>query len=545
MEMIYTISIIIGIISIIGRYLFKESRPRLKALPFEIVLVGFLILLVLQQFNIDFLQKVVLFKQTFWLYIAIFIVFVREFSAFTIDFKRTVLNPAQLFIISFLTIIIIGGFLLMLPNTTYKGISLINSMFTSTSAVCVTGLVVVDTGNYFTEFGQIIIVILIQLGGIGIMTFASYFSYFFTGVSSYENQLVLREMTNTEKIGEVFSILKKIILVTFLIEGIGAILIFQSLDVTIIQSVYERIFFSVFHSISGFCNAGFSTLQNSFYESPYQFNYPIHIIIAVLIIFGGLGFPIVFNFLKYLQVKIKSFFLSLFRIKHNLFTPWLININTRIVLITSLILTVFGTLMFFIFEYDNTLSNHNLVGKIITAFFQSVTTRTAGFNTVDTSSLTVTTLLIVLFLMWVGASPGSTGGGIKTSSLALAILNIISIAKGKSRLEVYKREISQTSINRAFAIMILSIFGISISTIFIYIFDSEKGLMNIFFECVSAYSTVGLSRGITTDLSNASKIILIFTMFIGRISMLTLLIAFFKKVSSERYRYPSDNILIN
>ncbi|MFH2142031.1 MAG: potassium transporter TrkG, partial [Bacteroidota bacterium] len=341
------------------------------------------------------------------------------------------------------------------------------------------------------------------------------------------------------------SILKKIILVTFIIEGFGTILIFQSLDVTIIQSVYERIFFSVFHSISGFCNAGFSTLQNSFYETPYQFNYAIHIIIAVLIIFGGLGFPIVFNLLKYLQVKIKSFFLSLFRIKHNIFIPWLININTRIVLITSLLLTVFGALMFFIFEYDNTLSNHNLIGKIITSFFQSVTARTAGFNTVDTSSLTAATLLIVLFLMWIGASPGSTGGGIKTSTLALAILNIISIAKGKSRLEVFKREISQTSINRAFAIMILSIFGISISTIFIYIFDSEKGLMNIFFECVSAYGTVGLSRGITADLCNASKIILIFTMFIGRISMLTLLIAFFKKVSSERYRYPSDNILIN
>jgi Trk-type K+ transport system membrane component len=147
--------------------------------------------------------------------------------------------------------------------------------------------------------------------------------------------------------------------------------------------------------------------------------------------------------------------------------------------------------------------------------------------------------------MWVGASPSSTGGGIKTSSLALAVLNIISIAKGKTRLEVYKREISQTSINRAFAIILLSIVVISLSTILISYFDSEKEILNIFFESISAYSTVGLSRGITADLSNASKIVLIFTMFIGRISMLTILIAFFKKVSSEGYRYPTDNILIN
>ena len=462
MEMLYTISVSIGILSITGAYLFKDSRPRLEVVPFEIGLIVFLLLIVLQHSNIGFLHTIPLFKHTYWLYIAIFVVFIREFSAFSIILKRTVLNPSQLFIASFLTIIIIGGFLLMLPNATHKGISLINSMFTSTSAVCVTGLVVVDTGSYFTEFGQIIIVILIQLGGIGIMTFASYFSYFFRGVSSYENQLVLGEMTNTEKMGEVFSILKNIILVTFLIESIGAILIYQSLDVKVIQSVSERIFFSVFHSISGFCNAGFSTLHNSFYESPYRFNYPFLIIIAVLIILGGLGFPIVFNLLKYLHVKIKSFILSVFRIKHNLYTPWLININTRIVLVTSLILTVFGTLMFFVFEYDNSLSNHTFIGKIITAFFQSVTTRTAGFNSVDTSTLTINSVLIILFLMWVGASPGSTGGGIKTSSLALAVLNIISIAKGKTRLEVYKREISQTSTNRAFAIIILSIVVISV-----------------------------------------------------------------------------------
>ena len=544
LQFIYTCTLVVGAISLVVRYLFKESRPRLKVLPFEILLFVFLTFLAFQQFKLDFLQNVLLFKETFWLYIAIFIVFIREFSAVIINFKRTVINPAQLFVISFLTIIVIGGFLLMLPKATFTEISLIDAMFTSTSAVCVTGLIVVDTGSFFTEFGQILILILIQLGGIGIMTFASYFSYFFRGVSSYENQLVLREISNIEKIGEVFSILKKIILFTFIIEGFGAFLIFQSIDVTVIHSMSDRLFFSVFHSVSGFCNAGFSTLKDSFYKSPFQYNYSLHLIIAMLIILGGLGFPIIFNLLKYLQVKIKSSFLSFLRKKHENYTPWLLNVNTRIVLITSLLLLVFGTLLFYIFEFDNTLSDHNNYGKIVTAFFGAVTTRTAGFNTVDTSALNIPTVLIFIFLMWVGASPGSTGGGIKTSSLALAILNIISIVKGKSRLEIFKREISQISINRSYAIIILSIIVISISIICISFFDPEKGLLNISFECVSAYSTVGLSRGITADLSIASKIILIFTMFIGRISMLTLLVAIFKKVSSERYRFPSENILI-
>jgi len=435
--------------------------------------------------------------------------------------------------------------LLMLPNATHSGITLIDAMFTSTSAVCVTGLIVVDTGSFFTQFGQIIILMLIQAGGIGIMTFTSYFSYFFKGVSSYENQLVLGQITNTEKISEVFTVLKKIILITFLIEGLGALFIFQSIDSTVIPYLNKRIFFSVFHSISGFCNAGFSTLRNSFFEGPYQFNYPMHLIIASLIILGGLGFPIVFNLLKFIKAKIVYFLLGFYNKKRQQYIPGLININTRIVLITTLVLIAGGTLLFYLFEYNNTLSGHSFGGKIATAFFGAVTTRTAGFNTVDTAALSIPTLFIVIFLMWVGASPNSTGGGIKTSSFAIALLNILSIARGKSRLEVYNREISSTTVKKAFAIIVLSVFVISIAILSISLFEPDKSLLNISFECVSAYSTVGLSRGITADLSFASKLILIFTMFIGRVSTLTLLIAIIKKARPEIYRYPSESILIN
>jgi Trk-type K+ transport system membrane component len=296
--LIYTFTLLVGIISIVLRYFNKESRPRLKVVPFEILLLIYLLLIINQYFQFEYFKLFLVFNNPAYLYIAIILVFLREISALKFNFKRGRINPAQLFVFSFFIIIVMGSFVLMLPKAANSGISFIDALFTSTSAVCVTGLVVVDTGTFFTEFGQITILVLIQIGGIGIMTFASYFSYFFRGVSSYENQLAIREMTNTEQLGEVFSVLKKIILVTFLIEGIGAILIFQSIDTNIFTQVSDRIFFSIFHSISGFCNAGFSTLQNGFFENPFQFNYPFQLIIVALIIVGGLGFPIVFNLLK-------------------------------------------------------------------------------------------------------------------------------------------------------------------------------------------------------------------------------------------------------
>lgn len=541
---IYFSFISVGTISIIGRYFYRNTRPQFKTLLFDIILVTFLFSQLFQSLELYFQPSFTHFEQPYWLYLAIILVFLRELSALRTGFKIAIKNPAQLFVLSFLFIIIIGGLLLLLPNATHSEITIIDSFFTATSAVCVTGLIVVDTGSFFTQFGQYIILLLIQIGGIGIMTFTSYFSYFFKGVSTYENQVVLSKVMNTNKIAEVFDVLKRIILITFLIEALGALFIFRSIDSAVIPLISERIFFSVFHSISGFCNAGFSTLQNSLYEGPYQFNYPMHLIIASLIILGGIGFPIVFNLLKYIKAKVTFFILGLYN-KKQTYSPRLININTRIVLITTIILIIGGSVLFYLSEYDNTLSQHNSMGKIVTAFFGSVTTRTAGFNTVDTAQLSISTIIVTIFLMWIGASPASTGGGIKTSSLAIAFLNITSIIRGKSRLEIYNREISNTTIKKAFALIVLSIFAISIAILCISFFDSDKNLLNITFECVSAYSTVGLSRGITADLSSASKLVLILTMFLGRISTLTLLIAIFKKRQSGNYRYPSENILIN
>ncbi len=548
MQSFYLFAMIVGLTSISTRYIFKKTRPKLGVLPYDILSMIFVLILIFIDLKLLFTNHftfLLFLKDKIWVYIALFLIFFRELSSTDIDFRRISLNPAQLFILSFLFVIVAGTFMLLLPKATYTNISILDALFTSTSAVCVTGLVVVNTATYFTELGQFIILLLIQIGGLGIMTFTSYFSYFFKAGSSYENQLLLSSMTNTERLGEVFKTLKRILLITLIIEGIGAIFIFYNIDVALIPSVLERMFFSIFHSVSGFCNAGFSTLQNNLYEPAYRFNYPLHLIIAFLIILGGIGFPIVFNLLSFIKNSVKNLYYKISGSNEYIRLHRIINVNTRIVLITTSILIALGTVSFYGFEYNNTLTEHGFFGKIVTAFFGSVTSRTAGFNTVDTSLLAIPTVMILIFLMWVGASPGSTGGGIKTSTLAIAFLNFINLAKGKPNIEIYRREIAQKSVNRAFATIMLSFLVIILSIFSLSIFDSDKELMSIIFECVSAFGTVGLSRGITASLSDPGKLTIIITMFVGRVSMLSIFIALFKKFALHQYRYPSEEVLIN
>jgi len=541
----YFLVLALGIIATAIRYITLKKNIHDKVFIFD---AGSLLIIILIIFIHFFSQEAhrhlsFLYNDN-WLKFAILLTFIREFAELKINYKRTLLNPAQLFIVSFLVIIFIGTFLLMLPNATYTEISYLDALFTSASAVCVTGLIVVDTGTFFTQFGQIIILLLIQLGGIGILTFASYFSYFFKGGSNYENQLVLSDLTNSQKLGDVFSTLKRILLITFSIEIIGGLLIYTSLDNTLLPTIFERTFFSVFHAVSAFCNAGFSTLSNSLYESGFRFNYALQSYIIVLFVIGGLGFPIVVNIIKYLKYWIINKFSHIYKNKRQ-HKPWVFGINSRITLITTFSLTIVGTILFYISEYNNLLAPHTGIGKVVTALFGATTPRTAGFNTVDMSALNFSTLMLIFLLMWIGASPASTGGGIKTSTFAIATLNFLSLAKGKTRIEVYRREISDISVRRAFAVISLSLFVIGSGIIAISVFDSDKDLKSIAFECFSAYSTVGLSIGITANLSSASKFVIILIMFIGRVSMLSILIAVIKKVKHKNYRYPTEEITIN
>ncbi|MFA5420056.1 MAG: potassium transporter TrkG, partial [Bacteroidales bacterium] len=434
-----------GLFSLLARYAFKPLTIKLTVLLFDAASMLFIAVVIMAQIiSPEHYYYLFNLHNDVWIGLAMVLIFVREVSVLNLDYKRATLNPAQLFITSFFSIILIGTLILLLPNATHSGISFIDALFTSTSAVCVTGLIVVDTGSYFTLFGQIVILILIQLGGLGILTFASYFSYFFKGGSTYENQLVIGNMTNMEKLGEVFTTLKRILVTTFSIELAGAFMIYATLDKSQVTTFFERSFFSVFHSVSAFCNAGFSTLQNSLYEEGFRFNYSLQLVIISLVIIGGLGFPIVFNILKYIKYLAIQHLLKPAR-QESKNIPWVLNINSRITLITTLVLLVAGTLLFYLTEYQNTLAGHHGIGKLVVAFFSAATPRTAGFNTVETGLLHFNTLLIIMFLMWIGASPGSTGGGIKTSTFAIAILNIISLAKGKSRIEVYRREIANVS----------------------------------------------------------------------------------------------------
>lgn len=541
----YFVVIGLGILATVLRYLERQKKIKRSVFIFDAVTILVTLMILYAHFFGEEAHKHLsfLYNDT-WVKFAIILTFIREFSEQEINYKKTLLNPAQLFIASFLGIILVGSLLLMLPNATFDGISFLDALFTSTSAVCVTGLIVVDTGSYFTVFGQSIILCLIQAGGIGILTVASYFSYFFKGGASYENQLTLSDMAGSQKLGEVFGTLKRILVITFSIELVTAFLIYLSMDNSLFTSFFQRFFFSVFHSVSAFCNAGFSTLPNSLFETGFRYNYMLQSIIILAFVLGGLGFPIVVNIVKYLKYFVLRN-LFYFTGDQKKYKPWVLNLNSRITLITTTALTILGTIMFYFNEYKNTLAEHEGIGKVITALFGAATPRTAGFNTVDMNALNFSTVMLVFLLMWIGASPASTGGGIKTNTFAIATLNFLSLAKGKSRIEVFRREISEVSVRRAFAVIALSLLVIGSGIILISVFDSDKKLLDIAFECFSAYSTVGLSLGITSKLSAYSKFVIIGVMFIGRVSMLTLLIAVFKKVKQKNYRYPVEELTIN
>lgn len=533
--------ILLNVLSASMRYLNGLKKIPIKIIFFDIVTHGVILFAIYDYICVNPLITNHFYNNE-WLRFAILLTFIREITQLKIEIIK--INPTQLFIISFLGTILLGALLLMLPKATVNGISFIDALFTSTSAVCVTGLIVVDTATYFTHLGQSIIMILIQIGGLGILTFVTYFSYFFKGGASYKNQLVLSDISSVNRIGDVLSLLKKILFITLLIELFGAILIYFFVSNFSFSSIYERVYFSIFHSISAFCNAGFSTLTNGLFDDGLRFNYLFQSAIIIIFVLGGLGFPIVANLVKYLKTFLKVQYCKLTSNEYH-YKPWVLNINSRITLITTLLLTIVGSVLFYFIEYNNVLIEHQGIGKIVTAIFGATTPRTAGFNSVNMMELSTATVLITIFLMWIGASPLSTGGGIKTSTFAVAVLNFISLARGKSRIEIFRRELSENSVRRAFGTIFLSLLVVGLGIVAIAIFDSEKSLTSIAFECFSAYSTVGLSVGITSGLTVYSKWVLIIIMFIGRVSMLSILIAFIKKEKYKNYRYPNEEITIN
>ncbi|WP_277283255.1 TrkH family potassium uptake protein [Sneathia sanguinegens] len=442
--------------------------------------------------------------------------------------KKIKLSPYILILLSFAIMMFLGAFLLCLPLAQISGKSgnFLENLFTATSALCVTGLVVNDISITYTIFGKIVILILIQLGGLGVLTVSSMVILSISRKMGYYTKKIVSEDINYNILTEIPRYLKNVSIVVFGIEFVGAVLLFFefSKKMPFIQAVG----YSIFHSVSAFCNAGFALFSNNMEN--YTGNILINFVITSLIILGGLGFAAildVYNVIKKTRRKLST--------------------STHLAIVMTIFLICFGAVMTFMLEYSNkgTIGNLSLHDKLLSSYFQSVTLRTAGFQTVDLATLTTPTIIIYLFLMFIGASPGSTGGGLKTTTLGILLLGVMNAITGREDIEYRRRRLSWQTFNKACAILMLSLFYLFVMIIIMSIFDSSKGFLPLLFELISAFGTVGLSMGLTAKLSIISKLIIILTMYIGRVGPLTIMYALSKKKYREgKYKYPEETILI-
>lgn len=537
---------IVGILYIVRSIFFRGKTGVRKVFFTQLVIGVFLILFFFPSFVVSYGETFEFYLyQTSGIQMVSFFLFFLELARMEINVLVKILNPAQLFMVSFAFIIFSGAMFLMMPMATTIPISFTNALFTSTSAVCVTGLTAVDTATRFTFLGKFIILALIQIGGIGVMTITSFFGIFFKEKSTLREQSMLRDYLSEDSYGNILKSLMKVVFITLLIEAIGATVIYWSLEKNALGSMSDNLKFSIFHSVSAFCNAGFSTLTDNLYDVRIRTNYSVHFWIANLIVLGGIGFPILSNLYYYCKCQVIWLAKFIWYRKAYVHRVNLITLNSKIVILTTFLLIVFGSVAFFFFEKDATQQGMDLKARMAMSYFQSITPRTAGFNSYAMSILSMPSVLITIFLMWVGASPVSTGGGIKTSTFAIAIMNTFRIMKGHNHIEINRYEIHEYSVNKAFAIITLSIFTIILGSFGIFIFDGEYGMLRIMFECFSAFGTVGLSLDLTPKLSDPSKYILIILMYIGRMGSITLLLSLVRSYgNSSLYRYPKDNLII-
>lgn len=441
------------------------------------------------------------------------------------------ISPTQTIVLGFAVIIIIGTMILGLPISTADGThtEFTTALFTATSAVCVTGLVIKDTGTYWSEFGIIVIAFLIQAGGLGFMSIAIMFIVFIGKKVSLKEKLLMQEALNQNSLIGLVSLTKYVFFGSFIIQFIGAALL--SIQFIPDFGFLKGLGYSFFHSISAFCNAGFDITGGKTSLTMYKDNFIVSFTIILLIIIGGIGFTV----FKDIVVCRKFHIMSL---------------HSRIVIIITVILLLSGLVLFCFLEWNNseTIGNLSTGGKILASFFQSTTTRTAGFNTIDTDKMTVPSKFLTILFMFIGGSPGSTAGGIKTTTLAVIIILLFSVLKGKDDTEVFKRRLPVSIINRALIITIISVFFVGTVTFLLTITEVSNNFsfLEIFFEVISAFGTVGLSLGITSELSVLGKFIIIITMFAGRVGLLSLLIAitFKQREYKQKFRYPKEKILI-
>jgi trk system potassium uptake protein TrkH len=452
------------------------------------------------------------------------------------------IHPGWLFTISIGLMTLIGGLLLMLPemSNTKDGLSFIDSLFLSMSSVSVTGLSTIDVAQTLTFKGQIVVLILIKLGGLNTIAFGALMllvARFGVGIKYHE---VIEDFVNRDSILKAKNMLMKIVIWATAFEVIGIILLFIGFgNQGVFSDGSTRLFQSVFHGVSGFNNAGLSTLEGGLMHPDVINNTFVHTVIFVLFFLGGFGMIYVFDLL---EVK---------RLRERMRTPWkTIDFGTKISLYFTLGLLAFGAVIFLIMEWNSTLGEKGLLDKVVGALFESMTTRNAGFNIVDTASLSMPVIIVFLFLMFIGASSGSAGGGIRTSTFAIMWASLISTIKGKKHTELFKRTISNDLVLKAYAIFLFFVVGNVVGPFVLAISEADLlatgkyDFMDLVFEHVSAASTVGLSTGLTPELSVVGKTVLIIAMFIGRVGTLTLAYLVGKKVISKNYKYPNGHTMV-
>ena len=432
-------------------------------------------------------------------------------------------NPARVIVSSFALLVLAGALVLALPVCSQSGTftDLFTTLFTATSASCVTGLVVVDTGTFWSPFGQGVILALIQLGGLGIVTFATFFNIALRKRMALHTMKVATESVSAIDFFDTRKLVSSILVITLSCEAIGAIL----LGLTFVpQFGINGIYYSIFISVSAFCNAGFdqfgfmgeySGLTN-FADNP-----AVILPIAALIIFGGLGFIVWYD-------------LIMFRKNHRLI------LHTKVVLATTFVLLVMGTIFILVFEWNNpkTLGEMDFEDKLVNAFFQSTTTRTAGFNSIDNNAMTSMSKMLSIILMFIGAAPGSTGGGIKVTSFIVILMTVFSVLRNKDETVVGKRRVGKATVYKAITVTTIAIFAIAISTLTIYFTNDMEHAedilgINALFESVSAFSTVGLSTGVTSISNEISRIVLLLTMFLGRVGPVSLALSITANISNK------------
>lgn len=446
------------------------------------------------------------------------------------------LNDNQSLVLSFAALILAGAYLLWLPVSYSAGkISFVDALFTSTSAVCVTGLTVVDTAK-FSPFGQSVLIFLIQLGGIGILTFSTFFILTVGGRLPFQSRLFIQGNIRGYAGKDLFHTFKAILFYTFLIEIIGAGFLY--LEFSQNHTVYDAVFESVFHSIAAFCNAGFSTFSDNL--TGYCGDVGVNIAIMGLIISGGLGFLVLDDVFQAVRAFLQR-------------KEYQLAFHSRIMLWMTGGLILTGALIFYGLERENVLKELPLKTQVLASFFQSVTPRTAGYNTVDLGKITDPTAFFITILMFIGAGPNSTGGGIKVSTFAILMALIVSRLRSRKNPSIFRRKIPEDAVGRSIAIFAAALLLILADVILIQVLEhyglphpAAKGAyLEVLFETVSAFGTVGLSMGITPLLSCASKLVLIFTMFAGRLGPLTLAFAIgMKDAALDRYEYPEEDVMV-